>query len=136
MSEVFADTFYWIALLNPADAFHKVARETPVSDRIVTSLAVQLEVLDAFSMNPSLRPAAIHFWQSTNRDPQVTVISLDAAILEQAMDLFVARMDKTWSFTDCISFHIMRSRKIARALSADHHFRQAGFQTVFSSTDG
>jgi uncharacterized protein len=136
VSEVFADTFYWIALLNPADAFHEVVRGTPVSDRIVTSLAVQLEVLDAFSTNPSLRPSAIHFWQSTNRDPQVTVIPLDATLMERAMDLFMARMDKTWSFTDCISFEIMRSRNITRALSADHHFRQAGFQTVFHSTVG
>jgi uncharacterized protein len=132
--EVFADSFYWIALLNPADAFHEAARRTPVSDRIVTSLAVQLEVLDAFSTVPSLRPTAVHFWECTNRDPQVTVIPIDAALLESAMELFRARMDKTWSFTDCISFQIMRNRDITRALSADHHFRQAGFQTAFSST--
>lgn len=134
MSEVFADSFYWIALLNPTDAFHEAAKRTPVSGRIVTSVAVQLEVLDAFATNPSLRPTAIHFWECTNRDPQVVVIPLDAALLESAMDLFKARMDKTWSFTDCISFEIMRNRNIARALSADHHFRQAGFHTVFSST--
>ena len=135
MSEVFADSFYWIALLNPADAFHEAAKRTPVSGRIVTSVAVQLEVLDAFSTNPSLRPSAIHFWESTSCDPQITVMPLNAAILESAMDLFKARMDKTWSFTDCISFAIMRNRDITRALSADHHFRQAGFQTVFNSTD-
>ena len=46
MTEVFADTFYWIALLNPNDYFHEAARHAPVSGRIVTSLAVQLEVLD------------------------------------------------------------------------------------------
>lgn len=135
MKEVFADSFYWIALLNPADAFHDAARRTPVSGRIVTSLAVQLEVLDAFSTDPSLRPTAIHFWQRTNHDPQVTVVPLDAALLASAIDLFKARMDKTWSFTDCTSFEIMRSRGIVRALSADHHFRQAGFETVFSSYD-
>jgi predicted nucleic acid-binding protein len=132
VSEIFADSFYWIALLNPVDAFHEAAKRTPVSDRIVTSLAVQLEVLDAFSTNPSLRPTAIHFWECIRRDPQVTVIPLDSTLMESAMDLFKSRMDKTWSFTDCISFEIMRKRKIARALSADHHFRQAGFQTVFS----
>jgi hypothetical protein len=42
-----------------------------------------------------------------------------------------ARDDKTWSFTDCISFEIMCRREIAIALSADRHFRQAGFQTAF-----
>jgi predicted nucleic acid-binding protein len=38
-----------------------------------------------------------------------------------------------WSFTDCISFEIMRRREIAVALSADRHFRQAGFLTAFVS---
>jgi uncharacterized protein len=131
--EVFADSFYWIALLNPADAFHDAASHAPVSGRIVTSLAVQLEVLDAFSAYPALRPAAIRFWQRTTQDPQVTVIPLTAEVLQDAIDLFKARGDKSWSFTDCISFEIMRRRKITLALSADHHFRQAGFQAAFLS---
>ena len=131
MTEVFADSFYWIALLNPADAFHEAARNTPVPGRIVTSLAVQMEVMDAFSTTQSLRPSAIHFWQCTTRDPQVTVVPLDESLLNRALELLKARMDKTWSFTDCISFEIMRQRGIEKALSADHHFRQAGFQTLF-----
>ena len=131
MTEVFADSFYWIALLNPADAFHDTVIQTPVSGRIVTSLAVQLEVLDAFSAYLALRPAAIRFWERTTHDPQVTVMPLEAALLQEAIDLFKARNDKKWSFTDCISFEIMRQRGIALALSADHHFRQAGFQTAF-----
>ena len=131
MTEVFADSFYWIALLNPADAFHDTVIGTPVSGRIVTSLAVQLEVMDAFSAYPALRPAAIRFWERTTHDPQVAVIPLEAALLQDAIILFGARSDKTWSFTDCISFEIMRRRGIALALTADHHFRQAGFQTAF-----
>jgi predicted nucleic acid-binding protein len=130
--EVFADSFYWIALLNPADAFHDAARNMAVSGRIVTSLTVQLEVLDAFSAYPALRPSAIRFWERTTHDPQVTVIPLTSDLLQDAIDLFKAREDKTWSFTDCISFEIMRRREIAIALSADHHFRQAGFQTAFA----
>jgi uncharacterized protein len=133
VSEVFADSFYWIALLNPSDAFHDAARIAPVSGRIVTSLAVQLKVLDAFSTQPALRPLAVHFWECVNRDPQVTVIPLDAVLLDSAMALFKNRADKAWSFTDCISFEIMRDRKIVKALSGDHHFRQAGFQTAFNS---
>jgi hypothetical protein len=36
VTEVFADTFYWIALLNPNDHFHETAIHTAVSGRIVT----------------------------------------------------------------------------------------------------
>jgi uncharacterized protein len=133
VTEVFADSFYWIALLNAADAFHGTVIGTPVSGRIVTSVAVQLEVMDAFSAYPALRPVAIRFWERTTHDPQVTVIPLEAPLLQDAIVLFGARGDKTWSFTDCISFEIMRQREIALALSADHHFRQAGFQTAFGN---
>ncbi len=133
MTEVFADTFYWIALLNPTDAFHEAAINMPVAGQIVTSLAVQLEVLDAFSAPPSLRPLTMRFWQRTNDDPAVTVVPLHNTLLKQAITLFEARGDKTWSFTDCISFEIMRQRGITAALTADRHFWQAGFQTLLNS---
>jgi predicted nucleic acid-binding protein len=100
---------------------------------MITSLAVQLEVLDAFSTIPALRPIAIHFSECTGRDSQIVIVPLDSILLEKSMELFKSRMDKAWSFTDCIRFTIMRNRSIELALTADHHFRQAGFQTVFHS---
>jgi len=45
------------------------------------------------------------------------------ALLEQ-------RQDKRWSFTDCISFAVMKQMKIADALTGDHHFEQAGFRAL------
>jgi uncharacterized protein len=32
-----------------------------------------------------------------------------------------------WSLTDCISFAVMSQQGLAEALTADHHFEQAGF---------
>lgn len=135
MTEVFADTFYWIALLNANDYFHEAAIHTPVSGRIVTSLAVQLEVLDAFSTQPKMRPLAVRFWQSTTHNPDVTVVPLDDELLEQAMAFFQDRSDKLWSITDCISFEIMRQRGISTALTGDRHFSQAGFKVLFEAND-
>ena len=37
-----------------------------------------------------------------------------------------------WSLTDCISFAVMTERGLADALTADHHFEQAGFRAVFA----
>jgi hypothetical protein len=37
------------------------------------------------------------------------------------------RPDKDWSLTDCISFVVMEDENIKEALTADHHFEQAGF---------
>jgi uncharacterized protein len=37
------------------------------------------------------------------------------------------RPDKEWSLTDCISFIVMEEHGLTEALTADHHFAQAGF---------
>jgi len=39
-------------------------------------------------------------------------------------------VDKDWSLTDCISFELMRRRRLTRALAFDHHFEQAGFEAL------
>jgi predicted nucleic acid-binding protein len=38
--------------------------------------------------------------------------------------------DKSFSFTDCTSFVIMKERRIRLALTSDKHFIQAGFDTA------
>jgi uncharacterized protein len=49
---------------------------------------------------------------------------------EQALDLYEERPDKDWSLTDCLSFVVMQSLSILDALTADHHFEQAGFRAI------
>jgi uncharacterized protein len=47
--------------------------------------------------------------------------------MRRGTDLYNARSDKGWSLTDCISFEVMREHGLTEALTADHHFTQAGF---------
>jgi len=37
------------------------------------------------------------------------------------------RADKSYSFTDCTSFVLVRREKIATAVALDNHFSQEGF---------
>jgi len=39
-------------------------------------------------------------------------------------------MDKEWGLTDCISFVVMKDRKLTDVLTTDHHFEQAGFKSL------
>ena len=49
------------------------------------------------------------------------------SLLQAALGLYRARPDKDWGLTDCVSFELMKREKITEALTADVHFRQAGF---------
>ena len=48
-------------------------------------------------------------------------------LLDRALELYHQHADKRWTLTDCTSFVVMREREITKALTADHHFEQAGF---------
>jgi len=60
-------------------------------------------------------------------DGQTTILPLSDESFDRGASFFAARPDKDWSLTDCISFVVMQERGITDALTADHHFEQAGF---------
>jgi predicted nucleic acid-binding protein len=130
---VFADTYYYLALLNEADEDHArvVAWTAGFDGRIVTTDAVLTEVADGFSRGAG-RGAAVRLIRDLLRDPAVTVVDVARTLFEQGLDLYEKRPDKDWSLTDCISFVVMEREQIDQALTADHHFRQAGFTTLLA----
>jgi len=46
------------------------------------------------------------------------------------LNIYENRQDKEWSLTDCLSFLVMQERGVMDALTADHHFEQAGFRAL------
>jgi uncharacterized protein len=47
---------------------------------------------------------------------------------------FLKHVDQRWSFTDCLSFRIMKERRLRDALTKDTHFEQAGFVALLGQT--
>ena len=131
MSEVFADAFYCIALLNPADQFHAtaVAATKTLTQRLVTSGWVLMEVADALSA-PAVRQRTHQFLERIAVDPNTTVVTDLAPWFARSLKLYGERRDKSWSLTDCISFEVMKDRGISDALTGDQHFIQAGFRAL------
>jgi uncharacterized protein len=131
MRVVFADTGYWVALLNPHDDLHSKAISLskllqPI--HIVTSEMVLAEVLNDFSdRGQYLRQSAVNLMESLYQSPNITVIAQTSEQFQMAFNLYKQRPDKAWSQTDCVSFIIMEEYKITEALAYDKHFAQAGF---------
>lgn len=131
MNAVFADTSFYVALLSPRDALHGTAMELlrGCEGRIVTTEQVLTETGNWFAATGN-RGAFLVLMESIQKDPATVAVWSDRATFAAGLKLFAARRDKEWSLTDCISFVVMRERRIAQALTADHHFEQAGFEAM------
>ena len=129
---VFADTFAFIAWLNPRDQAHDTvaAYLDRFTGQLVTTEWVLMELADALSA-PETRATAVAFLRAVRADFLFDVVGYDSAVYQAGFDLFASRADKAWSLTDCISFGVMAKRGLSDALTADRHFEQAGFQAVF-----
>jgi uncharacterized protein len=129
---VFADTFALIAWLNPRDHAHAsvTAYLDGFTGRLVTTEWVLMELADALS-SPTVRSTVVAFLRAVRADSLFDVVGYDLAVYRAGFDLFAARPDQAWSLTDCISFAVMTQRGLSEALTADHHFQQAGFRAVF-----
>lgn len=131
LGDVFADSVFWIALVVKADQHHARSRawSQRVTGRIVTTTGVLLEVANALS-RPAWRAAAVELLDHIQSRPDIEVRPLDSALWSRGWGLYRTRPDKGWSLTDCMSFLVMAEAGLTDALTADEHFRQAGYRAV------
>ena len=133
-NKLFMDASYAIALVSPRDRHHGhasvISREIETRRiQIVTTRAVTLEVGNALS-RPALRSRGLALLDSLEGDPLIEVAPLSEELYERGRSFFLRHRDKDWGLTDCISFVVMRERGLTDALTADGHFRQAGFRPL------
>jgi len=134
MTAVFADTFYFVALFSRNDQGHtKAARFTETFEgTIITSSWVLVEVANALA-NCERREDAGRYVERLFTSPELVVEKTTEDLLQRGLTLYLARSDKQWSLTDCISFVVMQERGLTEALTEDHHFEQAGFNPLWKS---
>jgi uncharacterized protein len=132
---LFADTFYWIALIFQRDAFHAAVvsfSRTLQSVRLLTTDEVLTEVLSHFAgFGPYWRARAAALVHNVRSDPDVNVLPQTRADFDAGLALYEARPDKGYSLTDCRSMLALRALSMTEVLTNDHHFAQEGFTIMF-----
>ena len=133
MKAVFADSFYYFALVNASDPAHgkATAFSASYSGRTVTTGWVLTELADGWARPVSRRLIFLQMLADLRANPDTEIVSTTDQLFHDGLDLYDQRPDKEWSLTDCISFGVMTARGLSEALTVDHHFEQAGFRAVF-----
>ena len=96
MSRFFADTFYFLALLNQADAaHHKAVEYSKLMDKLVTSEWVLTEVADGLAVSRH-RNILLQLREELLANRDALVVPLDMQTHQLGVDLYVSRPDKEW----------------------------------------
>ncbi len=133
MTRHFADTFFYLALLDSGDQYHArvVAHAKGPALTIVTTRWVLVETANALARS-EFRTTVATFLERMERDAELTIIPDSDALYRRGLELYGQRGDKNWSLTDCISFVVMEQEGLREALTGDRHFAQAGFVPLFA----
>jgi predicted nucleic acid-binding protein len=127
---LFADTFYFIALLSPQDQAHQRATAIgySISPRraILTTAFVLTELADSISQH-RYREGVMRLFETVRNRKSIRILPPTEELFDAGLTLYGSRRDKDWSLTDCISFEVMRRFHVTEALTGDKHFEQAGF---------
>lgn len=136
---VFLDTSYAVALSAPTDGHHQRARILAhelktAKAKLITTRAVLLEIGNTLARQ-RYRAGAIHLLRALEADLDVAKLPLTEDLYARALELFESRPDKEWGLIDCASFVVMSDHGISKALTADEHFQQCGFQALLNEQD-
>lgn len=129
---LFLDTVFIQALYNACDQYHQKALsllpEIETAAEVWITEAILIEVGNGLSSIN--RQGAVEFIQLCYQTPNIHVVPVDTSLLSQAIELYQSHSDKRWGMTDCISFVVMQNQGLTKAVTADQHFKQAGYQAL------
>ena len=116
---------------NRAEPFHAQTRTFYHAAQVrLTHSYVLAEFVALANARHLPRLAALTFVVDLVGNPDIDTAWVDGALHREAMDLLLARPDKTYSLCDAVSFVLMRQRHLTEALTTDRHFEQEGFQRL------
>jgi predicted nucleic acid-binding protein len=128
------DTSFVLALENRDDPFHEraksLANDFNRENRVLLlHWGILLEIGDGYA-RVERREKGCGLLDKLRMEEGFRVVPLTETLLQNAITLYGERSDKNWGLTDCVSFALMRQEDVVEALTADVHFRQAGFRAL------
>lgn len=134
MKPLFVDTAGWMMLADANDVDHNKARAArdgwlKRGGVLVSTDYVMDETLTLLRMRLGIDEAE-QWWDQVSTSSRLVWEWIDTARAEKARAWFFRWRDKSFSFTDCTSFVVMKERRLKQVLTSDGHFAQAGFALV------
>jgi predicted nucleic acid-binding protein len=128
------DTSGFFALLVKEDPMHERARTlltraTQSKGRFVTSDYILDETATLLRARRQAHQS-VAFFETVFGSQACRIEWMNPERFEETRRFFIKHQDQAWSFTDCFSFCLMRSLRLSDALSAEEHFRHAGFNLL------
>lgn len=126
-NSVFVDTSGWMALLHSDEAEHNNAIKIyDAAKFFITTNYVLAELVPLANSRGIPRQSAYRLIREIEASEAVNLVWVDSSLHESAMKLLEARLDKSYSLCDAVSFVVMREMGLASALTTDRHFEQEG----------
>jgi predicted nucleic acid-binding protein len=134
MRQIFVDTSAWDAIADGGDPHHDTALlfrdEIAGHCHLIVTNYILDELYTLLLMNLGYR-CTVDFKARLDSMTQagiLKVIWVSEEIAAEAWGVFERfNTDKEWSFTDCISYVVMKQQDIKEVFAFDHHFEQMGF---------
>ena len=134
MNQIFVDTSAWSAIADLNDIDHELAvlyqDEVAERRRLVVTNYILDELYTLMLMNQGYQDA-VAFKNELDLMIQTGVLKevwVTEEMAREAWKVFEKfNVDKEWSFTDCVSYVVMKQREIIEVFTFDHHFEQMGF---------
>jgi uncharacterized protein len=132
MRKIFIDANYLLALNDPLDPAHdaalEISQEINSNTQIILSTNILLEAITLISQRVSKKHANEVLDELRSGKYQIIHPSEDQIL--EADKLFKSLISKNISYSDCISFIILKNHNITHVITFDKHFKQQGFIRV------
>jgi predicted nucleic acid-binding protein len=127
---IFVDTGAWVALADKDDAHHydaalilplllKTHRALVTSNLVVAAYILILKLLG--------HDVAIQFLDRINGSPRIVKVYSVSELEKEAKKTLKKFSDQDFSYTDAVSFAMMKDQKIDKAFAFDKDFQTMGF---------